>query len=267
MTPTRQPPMINAPWPVAAFALLLVAAHGVRILMPDTLQNVVFYHGALFPERFWAAESPALGGLPAYPNLAEAVLPMIASAFLHSDWIHVILNAAFLVALAKPLHELFRRIWPQREPSVSALLLGLFLFSQVTASLVYLGANYPGGGPAVGASGGISGLLAAVLLVREGPDRWLLSRRFLVTSALFVVANALFAVIGPSLLGANIAWQAHVGGYLGGALADAGARSLSPAGRGSEAGRFGSRAVLSCRRRQTHESRCAGGAGGPGNDH
>ncbi|MFN7164235.1 MAG: rhomboid family intramembrane serine protease [Hyphomonas sp.] len=218
MTPTRQPPMINAPWPVAVFALLLVVAHLVRILLPDMMQNVTFYYGALFPERFWAsAESAPLTGLPAYPNLAEAILPMIASAFIHSDWFHVILNAAFLVALAKPLHELFRRIWPVREPAVSLLLLGLFLFSQVAASLVYLGANYPDGGPAVGASGGISGLLAAVLLVREGPDRWLLSRRFLVTSALFVVANALFAVIGPSLLGANIAWQAHVGGYLGGA--------------------------------------------------
>ncbi len=219
MMPTRQPPMINAPWPVAVFALLLVAAHLVRILLPDIMQNVTFYYGALFPERFWSsAESAPLTRMPAYANLAEAILPMIASAFIHSDWFHVILNAAFLVALAKPLHELFRRIWPVREPAVSMLLLGLFLFSQVAASLVYLGANYPDGGPAVGASGGISGLLAAVLMVREGPERWLLSRRFLVTSALFVVANAVFAFIGPSLLGANIAWQAHVGGYLGGAV-------------------------------------------------
>ncbi|MDP3459287.1 MAG: rhomboid family intramembrane serine protease [Hyphomonas sp.] len=219
MTPTRQPPMINAPWPVAAFALLLIAAHLVRILLPDTLQNVTFYYGALFPERFWSSpESPSLTGLPAYANPLEAFVPMIASAFIHSDWFHVILNAAFLVALAKPLHELFRRIWPVREPAVSLLLLGLFLFSQVAASLVYLGANFPGGGPAVGASGGISGLLAAVLLVREGPDRWLLSRQFLITSALFVVANAIFALIGPGLLGAHIAWQAHVGGYIGGAV-------------------------------------------------
>lgn len=217
--PDRQPPIINAPWPVAIFAILMVAAHLVRILLPDALQNAIFFHGALVPERFWISpDRPSLHGMPPYADALAAFVPMIASAFLHSDWMHVILNAAFLVALAKPLLELFRRVWPGREPAASALLLGFFLFSQVAASAAYLAGNFPDGAAAVGASGGISGLLAAVLLLREGPDRWLLSRRFLVTSALFVVANAVFAMIGPALLGAGIAWQAHVGGYIGGAL-------------------------------------------------
>ncbi|MFN7168785.1 MAG: rhomboid family intramembrane serine protease [Pannonibacter sp.] len=218
--PTREPPIINAPWPVAAFALLLVGAHLVRILLPESLQNAVFYYGALIPERFWAPSgglSP--DGFPGYSNALEAGLPLVASAFIHGDWMHVILNAAFLVALGKPLLELFRRIWPGREPAASAVLLGLFLVSQVVSSLVYLAANEPDGGSAVGASGGLGGLLAAVLLLREGPHRWLFARNFAVASALFVIANVLFAFIGPSLLGAGIAWQAHIGGYFGGALA------------------------------------------------
>ena len=218
-TPTRQPPIINAPWPVAGFALVLVAAHLVISLLPTRLQNAVFYFGALFPERFWASsETSSLTGLPPYANASEAFLPLVASAFIHADWMHVILNAAFLVALAKPLLELMRRIWPGREPGASMLLLTLFLFAQIVASLTFLAGSYPDGGPAVGASGGISGLLASVLLIREGPGRWLLSRRFLVASSLFVIANAVFAFIGPGLLGASIAWQAHVGGYLGGAV-------------------------------------------------
>jgi len=218
-TPTTQPPIINAPWPVAAFAILLVAAHLVISLLPTRLQNEVFYSGALFPERFWSGSgAQSLTGLPAYSNGLEAFVPMVASAFIHADWMHVILNAAFLVALAKPLLELMRNVWPAREPSASLLLLALFLFSQVVSSLVYLAGNFPDGGPAVGASGGISGLLASVLLMHEGSGRGLLSQRFLVASALFVIANAVFAFIGPGLLGANIAWQAHVGGYLGGAL-------------------------------------------------
>lgn len=219
MTSSRQPPIINAPWPVAIFALLLLAAHLVRILLPDAAQNAFFFHGALVPERFWITpEMPSLHGMPPYANAAAAFAPMLLSAFLHSDWMHAGLNAAFLVALAKPLLELFRRVWPGREPGASVLLLGLFLLSQIAASAAYLAGNYPDGGAAVGASGGISGLLAALLLLREGPDRWLLSNRFLVTSALFVVANAVFAMIGPGLLGTGIAWQSHVGGYLAGAL-------------------------------------------------
>jgi membrane associated rhomboid family serine protease len=216
-TRPKQPPIINAPWPVAGFAILLLAAHLIRTLLPDPLQNFTFYAGALFPERFWAsAGAPPLDGVAPYGNALEAFLPMLTSAFLHGDWMHVVLNAAFLVALAKPLLEVFRGAW--RGVAASAVLLGLFLFAQVAGSLAYLVTNIPDGPGSVGASGGISGLLAAVLLLREGPERWLLSRGFLVASALFVVGNALFALVGPSLLGANIAWQSHVGGYLGGAL-------------------------------------------------
>lgn len=219
-TTRRQPPLINAPLPVAVFAGLLVVLHLVRILLPDSWQNIVIFEGALIPDRFWApAGGAGLSGLPGYDGRIAAFLPLIASGFLHSDWMHVIFNAAFLVALAKPLLELFRNVWPGREPGASALLLGLFLLSQIISGLVYLGLNYPDGGPAIGASGGISGLIAALLLVREGPQRWLLARGFLVASALFVIANALFAFIGPGLLGASIAWEAHVGGYFGGALA------------------------------------------------
>ncbi|MBK8198930.1 MAG: rhomboid family intramembrane serine protease [Acidobacteria bacterium] len=218
-TKNRQPPIINAPWPVAGFALVLIGLHLARILLPNGLQNAVFYYGALMPERFWApAGAFSVTGLPAYSGPVEAFVPMVASALIHSDWMHVILNAAFIVALGKPLLELLRRAWPGREPSASAWLLGLFLFSQIVSSLAYLFSNIPDGGPAIGASGGASGLLAAVLLLREGPGTWLASRRFLVTSAMFVAGNALFAFMGPQLLGASIAWEAHVGGYIGGAL-------------------------------------------------
>lgn len=215
----RKPPIINAPLPVTVFAVLLIAAHGVRVLLPGGLQNFVYFHAALIPERFWAEPGlAALGGLPPYGNAVLAFLPMITSAFLHADWMHVVLNAAFLVAIAKPLLELFRRVWPGREPGATLMLLALFLTAQLVASAAYLGLNYPAGGIAVGASGGISGLLAALLMVREGPDRWVLTRGFLVASALFLVANVLLAFLGPGLLGASIAWEAHVGGYIGGAI-------------------------------------------------
>lgn len=215
-----KPPIINAPLPVTVFAVVLLAAHGVRVLLPSDLQNLVYFHGALIPERFWGEAGGGLmaGALPAYGSILAAAASMVTSAFLHGDWMHVVLNAALLVAMAKPLLELFRRVWPGREPAATLMLLALFLASQVVASLTYLAMNYPEGPIAVGASGGISGLLAALLLLRGGPDQWLLTRGFVVASALFVVANALLAVLGPSLLGAGIAWQAHIGGYVGGAL-------------------------------------------------
>jgi membrane associated rhomboid family serine protease len=215
---TRQPPMINAPVPLAVFAALLVAAHIVRRLLPEGVQGFLFFHGALAPERFWlAAGETALSGLPAYANPVAAILPMLTSAFLHGDWVHAVFNAAFLLAVGKPLLELFRGTWPGREPGASLMVLALFVVSQMAGSAAYLLLNQPAGLPAIGASGAVSGFIAAILLIRGGPDRFLLTQGFLVASALFFIANALFAFIGPALIGSGIAWQAHVGGYLGGA--------------------------------------------------
>ena len=216
---TGRPPIISARRPVTVFAVLLVAAHAVIGFLPGGLQNFVFYNGALIPERFWASpDFAAAGGLPPYANGLAAAVPLVASAFLHGGWMHVIMNAAFFVALSKPLLELLRRVWPGREPGATLALLGLFLTAQIAASLTFLALNYPAGPMAVGASGGISGLLAAILMLREGPERWLLSRGFLLSSAAFVVINVLLVFVGPALLGAAIAWQAHIGGYAGGAL-------------------------------------------------
>ena len=64
----------------------------------------------------------------------------------------------------------------------------------------------------------MSGLIAAVLLGQKGLRTPLLSRPFLTASMLFLVANLVLAFIGPAMLGAGIAWQAHVGGYVAGAL-------------------------------------------------
>ncbi|HAY06281.1 MAG TPA: rhomboid family intramembrane serine protease [Hyphomonas sp.] len=214
-----KPPIINAPLPVTVFAVLLVAAHAVVSFLPGGLQNFVFYNGALIPERFWASpDFAATSGLAPYANALAAAVPMVASAFLHGGWMHVIMNAAFLVAFAKPLLELMRRVWPGREPGATLVLLGLFLTAQIAASLTFLALNYPAGPMAVGASGGVSGLLAAILMLRGGPQKWLLTREFLLASAAYMVINVLMVFVGPALLGASIAWQAHIGGYAGGAL-------------------------------------------------
>jgi membrane associated rhomboid family serine protease len=165
---TKQPPAINAPWPVAAFALVLLAAHLIRVLLPDDLQNAAFYFGAVIPERFWGSGAD----MPPYASGIEAFLPTILSAFLHGDWMHVVLNAAFFVALGKPLLELFRAAWRGAGPTAFLILLGFFFASQIGAVMSYLLMNNPSGYPSIGASGGLSGMIAGVLLVREGPVSW-----------------------------------------------------------------------------------------------
>ena len=222
-TPTKPPraPIINAPLPLTAFALVLIALHGLRVFSPETFQISALYTGALFPERFWGWTGSLISGpgvAPPYAGLISAMAPFVLSALLHGDWFHVILNAVFLIAIGKPVLEIISVLRRGRGTGGAVTLFVLIFASQAGGGLVYLLLNNPAGPIAVGASGGISGLMGAYFLMRDGAAARLLSRNFLTVSAIFIVGNFLFALIGPSLLGAAIAWEVHVGGYIAGAL-------------------------------------------------
>lgn len=220
-SPPGREPIINAPLPLTAFALLLIGLHAARVFAPEQFQLEALYHGALFPERFWAwAEGAPLSaaGAPPYPGWGSALAPLVLSGFLHGDWVHVVLNAVFCIAFGKPVLDLLTRVQGGYGARVIVLLFVLIMLSQAAGGLTYLVLNNPLGPIAVGASGGLSGLLGAYIMMREGALARLISRNFLAVTGIFIVANLLFAFVGPALLGASIAWEVHVGGYLAGAV-------------------------------------------------
>ncbi len=215
----RSPPLINAPPLITALALSLVVAHVLRLLGGDLLDTYFVDFGAVFPERFWGWMGAPLSAraYPAYDNAFAALVPLVGTAFVHGSWSHLLLNAVMLIGVGKPVYEVLQRISRSRAQANAAFLI-LFFLSVAAGSLVHLLLHYPYGPPAIGASGGVSGVLAALLLVQEGLPARLLDRRFLTVSLVFVIANAVLAFVGPSLLGSAIAWQAHLGGYAAGAL-------------------------------------------------
>jgi|GEM_PF-298982 len=218
---TKRAPIINAPLPLTAFALVLIVLHGLRVFAPESFQIEALYHGALFPERFWGwADGQVMtpSGVPAYPGIGAAMAPFFLSGLLHGDWFHVILNAVFLIAIGKPVLEILTVLNGRYGAGVIITLFALIFVSQAAGGLVYLLLNNPAGGIAVGASGGLSGLMGAYFLMREGAAARLRARSFLTVTAIFTVANLIFAFIGPSLLGAAIAWEVHLGGYIAGAV-------------------------------------------------
>ena len=143
------------------------------------------------------AFAPALGGIEPWR--------LVTSGFVHSTGptgiLHIGFNLFALVAMGRSL-----------EPAVGAgRFLATFLLSVVGGALGFalaLGVDGPEAWtPVVGASGGVFGLFAAVVIVgrRAGVD-----------------VSGLIGVIGINLvLGlvvAGIAWQAHLGGLAVGAL-------------------------------------------------
>ncbi|KDA00971.1 rhomboid family intramembrane serine protease [Hyphomonas oceanitis] len=215
-----RPPIINAPPWVTGIALVLLAAHAIRVFLPSAMQDELLWETALFPERFWgwAGASMPPGAAEPYSNALTALATLLTTGLVHSDWVHVGLNSAMLLGVGKPVYEYLERTGQRERNRAGYVFLLLFLVSVAGGSVAHLAATYPAGPPAIGASGGVSGLIAAVLLAQQGARPRLLSRTFLGASLVFLVANVVLALVGPSMMGASIAWQAHVGGYVAGAL-------------------------------------------------
>ena len=207
---SRQP-IFNAPAPVLGFAALLLILHGGFGLLDQAGQRDLIWQFALIPERLGAL-LPALQ----YPDGLSAALTFVSHAFLHGDWMHVGFNAAWIVAMGVPVWRAFGGGWR------AALGFGAVFFgSAIAGGLAFVWFSEPQSW-AIGASGGASGLMAAALAVSvrwpEGPIRNRLRGGLILPDLAFVALNVGVGFIGVGLLGSAIAWQAHIGGYLAGAV-------------------------------------------------
>ena len=163
-----------------------------------------------------SAQGICTDGFTGYPSLAKAFCERpgdaytwapgfvdgalwqpVTSLFTHVDLLHIGFNMVALMFLA-----------PQLEMALGrARLLAVYFLSGLAGSLlvVWFGPAYA---PTIGASGCIFGLLGALVVVA-------VRRRLPLQGLLFWLGlNVVFTV-----LGSNISWEAHLGGFLGGAAA------------------------------------------------
>jgi len=137
-------------------------------------------------------------GLYSYPGSFEP-WRMLTSVFVHSTGFifHVLLNMYTLWIFGQILERMLGR----------GRFLALYLLSGLAGSLgvLFLAGPYT---PVVGASGAIFGLMGAFLVIQ---------RKLGGNATQLLVLVGINLVIG-FLPGLNIAWQAHVGGLVGGAI-------------------------------------------------
>ncbi len=209
-SPARPQPIFNAPLIVVVMSILLIALYAAYAFAPFAEQQAALYDFALAPERFWAAA----GSSKVYPDMFAGLLTLASTALLHGDWMHVIVNSLMLLAFGTPVARTFGG-----GPTAWGLWMIVFLGSVVAGSALYLAFATAESPYAVGASGGTSGLVAAAFLLDPyGMKRKLWDAEFLKFTAAFGIANALLTFVAPSLLGMALAWEAHLGGYIAGAI-------------------------------------------------
>ena len=215
--PPREP-FFRAPSVVLWLIGGLAALHLAWILVPASQQDALVYQFGLYP---WRYSHAFLQSRMADPGTVwERAIPFVSYLGLHASWAHLVINSLWLLA--------FGPIVARRYGSLLFLL--FFLVCGVAAAITYLAFNWGGALPVVGASGAISGLMAAALRMLPGQTPWavpgetplapLFSRQLVVFTAIWAAINLLTGITGLGMGGESglIAWQVHLGSYIAGLL-------------------------------------------------
>jgi membrane associated rhomboid family serine protease len=219
-------PILNAPAVVAWTIAALVAIHAARTFLSSDEDTQILLYFAFIPARY-DATSPLAGLFPG--GLAGDVWTFVTYSALHGDWMHLGVNALWLLAFGSAVAWRFGGV-------------RFLLFMAATAAcgagahlLTHSGETVP----MIGASGAISGMTAAAIrfVFEPGAPMGQFRKRGYAAYAVpavpvgdlfrskqivtFLIVwfgiNLLYAVSSLSLEGENtIAWQTHIGGFLSG---------------------------------------------------
>lgn len=207
----RAPPVVL--WLIAALAL----AHAARVMSPPAQSLAIVARYAFVPARYSHAflESHMVQA----GTLWDQIVPFFSYMALHDNFTHLAVNCLWLLAFGPTVARRFG----------SVLFLIFFVVCGVAGAATHLACNWGSAVPVVGASGAISGLMAAAIrmlpqmapwaIPGEAPLAPILSRPILGFSAVWFAINLVAGMTGLGVPGqGQIAWQAHVGGFVVGLL-------------------------------------------------
>ena len=206
-------PFLRAPRAVLTLIAAIVAAHVARMLTTTAVSERILGEYAFIPLRYSThALDPG--------NWFERAVPFVSYMFLHADLTHLAINCLWLLAFGSIVARRFG----------TGLFLLFFLVCGIASVAVHLAFNWESAAMVLGASGAISGLMAAGIRMLGVPGlsasamrpclASILSPQVVVFSLFWIAINLVFGAVGFSIGGETqpIAWEAHLGGYFAGLL-------------------------------------------------
>ena len=210
VVPVRYPPVV-----VWALIAVNVAAFLFQLSLGPRELEVFLRHYALVPARYMHPEWALRVGLD-----PDNWLPFLTNMYLHGGWFHLISNMWTLWIFGPAVED---RLGKGR-------FFLFYTFAGVAASVAHALVNADSTIPALGASGAIAGVLGAymrlfplsrvIVLVPIG----FLPFFFELPGAIFAgfwfltqVLQGVGSVLAPAM-GGGVAWWAHIGGFVFGAL-------------------------------------------------
>lgn len=215
-TETKPPPAFNAPAAVLAVIALLAAVHVLLVILGDDWRVWSLFALSLIPARFTDPMFPMLEG--------SQYWSLITYMLLHGDWMHLVFNCLWLLVFGTPA----ARYLGNRR------FLLLCLAAGVAGGLASLALHWGREIFVLGASGAVSGLLAAAIPIMYGRrgaggvrplgfGELVSNPRALMFTAIWLLLTLASGATGWTgnsfLIESGIAWEAHLGGFLGGLAA------------------------------------------------
>jgi membrane associated rhomboid family serine protease len=147
--------------------------------------------------------------------LESAFVPLLTSMFLHSGVLHIAGNMLFLWIFGDNVEDFYGHF----------TYLFFYLFCGIGSGLLHVAFNMTSPVPALGASGAISGVMGAYLILYPRSQILTLVFVFLVPIPAVIILGLWFIMQFMSAFGSlgsvasgGVAWWAHVGGFLLGML-------------------------------------------------
>jgi membrane associated rhomboid family serine protease len=206
LNPRRGYPFVNT-----GLILANVAVFIYQITLPPQAFKGFLTANATIPARF-----PAWFG--GHAPFEVAFLPLVTSMFLHSGIAHILGNMLFLWIFGDNVEDFYGHF----------TYLFFYLACGVGSGLFHVLFNLHSPLPALGASGAISGVMGAYLLLYPRSRILTLVFVFLVPIPALIILVGWFVMQFLSAVGSlgtttsgGVAWWAHVGGFLMGMLVTA----------------------------------------------
>ena len=198
--------IIKTPWATYSIVAVNVLVH----FLVSWHTNFVIPGGVA---RTFGFDPVAFGNLSAMPTL-------VTSMFLHGDLIHLFGNMIFLLVFGRRVENQLEGI---NFPT-------FYLTTGISACLAHMFIQPNSSSPLIGASGAISGVLGAFFICNPtaritlvlDPALIYFLRRLTIRLPAWVFLPAWFFLqisLGLKPRGANVAFWAHVGGFVAGAVA------------------------------------------------
>jgi len=162
----------------------------------------------------------AFGAIPKEIAAGQDLFTLLTNMFLHGGWMHLIGNMLFLWVFADNI-----------EAVIGSIPFLLFYFGGgIAASAAHIMFNLNSSIPAIGASGAISAVLGAYLVMFPASKVkvyvLILFRSFYMPALFFLgiwgvqqFINGFISIVPSSAYTSGVAWWAHIGGFVFGLIA------------------------------------------------